>query len=459
MDEHQLTILYVDDEPAIRRLVREFLQQQGYRVATADGVQPALAKLRRKHFDIVFTDLKMPSGGGLELLTEIKRAHADTEVVIVTGHGSIETAVQALKLGAYDYLQKPIKLEKLKLLGSRIAEKRHLELENRELKNRLAQRIQTHRYGLLVGVSEPMQAIYELIERIRDDLPTVLIQGDSGTGKEIVAKVIHETSRRGRRPFVAVNCGAIVDGLLESELFGHKRGAFSGAVQDKAGLFQTADGGTLFLDEVAELPPVLQVKLLRVLQEKRVRPVGAVEESAVDVRVLAATNRNVEQAVADRKLRPDLYYRLNVVSIRIPPLSSRREDIPLLANHFRDKINRRSHRRKTGIDRAAMDALLRYDWPGNVRELENVIERACVLGRGDGIALTDLPNAIRSAAAAPSRQESPLVSLRENEIRLIQKALRQTQYSKKAAARLLGIDPSTLYRKIKRYGLSLSPNR
>jgi DNA-binding NtrC family response regulator len=450
-----VAILFVDDESVIRKLVGDYLRHEGFDVTTAEGVQAAVALLRRKVFDLVFTDLKMPAGGGMALLKEIKHSYPETEVVFVTGHGSITTAVEALKLGAYDYLEKPVEMEKLKLLGLRVAEKRRLERENRRLKDRLAQRLQTQQCGLLVGISEPMQAIYDLIERIRDELPTVLIQGDSGTGKVVVARTIHQSSRRNQRPFVAVNCGAIAEGQMESELFGHRRSTFSGGRRNKTGLFQAADGGTLFLDEVTELDPTLQIKLLQVLQEKRIRPVGADSDIPVDVRVVAATHRDIKRAVAERKLRHDLFYRLNVVSIHIPPLSARREDIPLLANHFKDQVNQRNHRQKSGIDRTAMDAMVRYDWPGNVRELENVIERACVLGRGDVITLDDLPRSVRRTT--PEAQgDAPLISLKENEIRLIRKALEMAQGHKTSAARLLGIDPSTLYRKIRRHGLSLA---
>jgi DNA-binding NtrC family response regulator len=440
-------ILFVDDETEILKIVEEFLTRTGYDVTVLDDGRAALELIKETDFDVVFTDLNMPRFSGLQLLSSVKSISPETEVVIVTGFGTVESAIEALKLGCYDYLQKPIKLERLRLLVDRIHEKRRLQQENVIIKRRLKER---YRYDELVGVSPKMQEIYDVIDRINESAPTVLIEGESGTGKEVVARVIHQNSICRDKPFIPVNCGAMVEGLLETELFGHVRGAFTGAVRDKMGLFKAAERGTIFLDEIAELTPNLQVKLLRVLQEKKIRPVGDTVESEVEVRVIAATNRNLEEAIQSGAMRKDLFYRLNVVSMKLPPLCERKEDIPLFVNYFLNKFNVLSKRKVTRISPEAMNALLSYNWPGNVRQLENAIERAFVLGLGDSIEMKDLPSEIREAMGSGVRFGGSL-SLRENEMILMKEALTQTSGNKAEAAGLLGINVTTLYRKLKRY--------
>jgi len=442
-------VLIVDDDKGILKSADEYLSLQGYRVTTCERGLEALDLVKERDFAIVFTDLKMPEFSGLELLAAIKEHSPQTEVIIMTGYGTIESAIEALRLGSYDYLQKPIKLERLKILIDRIIEKRKLEKENIFLKRRLEER---HQYGELVGISPRMREIFDIIARISSNSPTVFIQGESGTGKEVVARVIHENSTRQEKPFVAVNCGAIVEGLLESELFGHIKGAFTGAIRDKVGLFEAARGGTLFLDEVAEITPALQVKLLRALQEKRVRPVGDTKELDIDVRVIAATNRDPEEAVKTGRLRSDLFYRLNVVPIQLPLLRERKQDIPLLSTHFLSKLNRKPAQKPLTISTKAMDRLLEYPWPGNVRELENVIERAYALGVREKIEVSDLPLEIRRFGEG-SKKSGRIYNLKENEVALIEKALRKTKGKKGEAASLLGINTTTLYRKIKKYGI------
>ncbi len=444
-----LEILFVDDEKEILTIVKEYLSLNGYEINIVDNGVAAFELIKESAYDIVFTDLNMPGFHGLELLAAIKEHRAETEVVIVTGFGSIESAIEALKLGSYDYLQKPIKLERLKILIDRIVEKKKLQQENILIRRRLKER---YKFDELVGVSPKMQEIYEIIDRISINAPTVFVQGESGTGKEVVAKVIHRNSDRKSMPFIPINCGAMVEGLLESELFGHVKGAFTGAIKDNQGLFKEAEGGTIFLDEIAELSPNLQVKLLRVLQERQIRPVGDTKEIYVDVRVIAATNINLEEAVDTGALRKDLFYRLNVVSITMPPLRERKEDVPLFINYFMNKFNMLSKRTIESLSPEAMNCLLNYHWPGNVRQLENAIERAFVLGLGSTFEVSDLPDEIREFGEI-SKRKSNNFNLKENEIVLINEALNKTGGSKVVAADLLGINITTLYRKIKKYDI------
>ena len=444
-------ILFVDDEKDLLVTVEEYLSQKGYNITVVDSGLKALELTKKSRFDILITDLNMPEVNGIDLLKAVKEYQPEIEVIILTGYGSIETAVEALKLGSCDYLQKPIKLDRLKVLIDRTLEKRSLKEENLFLRSRLRER---YRYDELIGVSPKMQRIYEIIDRISLKSPSVLISGESGTGKGVVAKVIQQNSDRKDKPFISINCGAMVEGLLESELFGHVRGAFTGAVRDKTGLFRVAEGGTIFLDEIAEMAPHLQVKLLRVLQEKEMRPIGHTREFKVNTRIIAATNRNPEELVGSGVLRKDLYYRLNVVSIDIPPLRERKEDIPFLINHFMKKFREGEKRSGKKISPEAMEILLENDWPGNIRELENVIQRAFALGVGETIEVVDLPSAIIKAANEDSMTTRSPYSLKENEIILIKKALRKADCKKSKAAKLLGIDVSTLYRKIEKYEIS-----
>lgn len=448
-------ILFVDDKRETLSLVDEYLSYHGYSVTIVDSGLKAFELVKERDFDIVLTDLRMPGFSGLELLTAIKKYRPEIEVIIITGYGSIESAVEALKLGCYDYIQKPIKFERLKILIDRIIEKKKLERENTLLKRRLEERSQ---YYELIGASHGMQKLYDLIDRISSNSSTtVMIQGESGTGKELVARIIHKKSDRADKPFISVNCGAIVEGLLESELFGHVNGAFTGAVRDRIGLFKAAEGGTIFLDEITETIPPLQVKMLRVLQEKKVRPVGDTKELEIDVRVIAASNNDLDEAVKSGILRKDLFYRLNVVSVKISPLRERKKDIPLLVNHFIDKFNSRGKRRIVSISPEAMDIMLNYNWPGNVRQLENVIERAFALGADEVIEAADLPSEIKRFGET-LKTEKPAYALRENETILIKKALDKTDGNKAIAADLLGINITTLYRKIKKYKINQLSN-
>lgn len=440
-------ILFVDDEKEILSIVEQYLSGHGYQVTVSDNGAKALVLAREKVFDIIFTDLKMPKVGGLELLRAVKETSPETEVIILTGYGTVDSAVEALKLGSYDYLQKPIEFERLKILIDRIIEKQTLQKENILIKKRLRDRYQ---YDGLVGASEKIREIYTIIDRISHTSPTVFIQGESGTGKELAANVIHQNSDRKDMPFIAVNCGAIVGNLLESELFGHLKGSFTGAIRDNVGLFKAADGGTIFLDEIAEIEAALQVKLLRALQERKIRPVGAAHEKTVDVRVIAATNQDTDVLLRKNIMREDLYYRLNVINIRMPALREMRADIPLLVRHFLNRFNTRSQKKVQGISPEALDCLDRYHWPGNVRQLENVIERAFALGVDKIIQAEDLPLEIREIAQQKVGT-AKIRTLRDNEIALIKSALVKTNGNRAKAAELLGVNTSTIYRKIEKY--------
>ena len=448
MDDHQ--ILFVDDDQQILEIVSAYLSRFGYNVETASNGNLAIDKIQQKDYAVVFTDLIMPEISGLDLLRSVKRSNPATEVVIVTGYGTIESAIEALKLGGYDYLQKPINFERLKILIERIIEKRKLLLENIQIRQRLKDRFS---FDQLVGKSPKMQQLYEIIDRISTGSPTVLIQGESGTGKELVANVIHQNSVRRDKPFIPVNCGAIAEGLLESELFGHIKGAFTGAIKDNIGLFKAADGGTIFLDEIAEVPPALQVKLLRALQERKIRPVGDTREFGIDVRVIAATNKVLEKAIENKSFRKDLYYRLNVISIHLPSLREIKEDIPYLVQHFMKKFSQETDRVVSRVAPEALDLLMRYNWPGNVRQLENIIERAFALGEGDMICVKDLPSEIRDMDRMSTTDDACL-NLVENEKVLIKRALQQAKGNKAEAAQLLGINITTVYRKMEKYRLS-----
>ncbi len=447
--EESIRILFVDDEPEILEIVSAYLGRVGYTVTTGTSGDEALRQIRESDFDILFTDLQMPGMSGLDLLEAAKAIRPETEVIILTGYGSIDSAIQALKLGCYDYLQKPIEFERLHHLVRRIAEKITLQRENQFIKRRLKERYQ---YQGLVGGNPKLQEIYQIIDRIRHASPTVLIQGESGTGKELVANVIHQHSDRHDRPFVPVNCGAIVGSLLESELFGHVKGSFTGAIRDRIGLFKAADGGTIFLDEISEIEPSLQVKLLRALQEKTIRPVGASQEESVDVRIIAASNRTSREMIEKGLLREDQFYRLNVVNIQMPPLREMKEDILPLVSHFIAKFNGRSPKKIQGIAPEALECLDRYPWPGNVRQLENAIERAFALGVDDIIRIEDLPGEIRDFKTDGHTAAASL-NLLENEIVLIRRALGKVDGNRARAAELLGINTATIYRKIKKYGI------
>jgi DNA-binding NtrC family response regulator len=444
-------ILVVDDEPSILKLLKEALAQWGYHVACVSTGAEALEAIRTELFDAAITDIRMPEMSGLDLLREIKRHDESIEVVVMTGYPTIASAVEALKEGAYDYLSKPLILDELRHLMARVTERRFLKGEVQSLRARLGEELTVNE---LVGNAQPMQRVKEIIGKVATTDSPVLIEGESGTGKELVAAAIHRLSSRSKGPFIPVNCSAIPEDLLESEFFGHVRGAFSGAVSDALGLFRGANEGTIFLDEIAELSPGLQVKLLRVLQEMQVRPVGSTKAHPVDVRVIAATNRDLDRSIADGRFRQDLYYRLNVVRVSLPPLRSRREDIPVLVNHFLRRYNRRFRRDVKGITPDALATLGGYDFPGNVRELENVIERAFAMGAREQITLADLPVLGTSSVSAVSAPQSGTVPrLADVEKDLILRALAFYKDDKEAAASALGISRRTIYRRLKEYGM------
>ena len=425
----QAKILVVDDEKPILLLLKEALTQWGYEVTCASSGLEAL-----------------------DLLREIRKQDESIEVVMMTGYPTIASAVQALKEGAYDYLSKPLILDELRHLMARMMERRFLRGEVHTLRARLGEELTVSE---LVGSSAPMQKVKDIIGKVAVTDSPVLIEGESGTGKELVAAAIHRLSSRAKRPFIPVNCSAIPQDLLESEFFGHVRGAFSGAVADALGLFRGADEGTIFLDEIAELSPGLQVKLLRVLQEMQVRPVGSTKAFPVDVRVIAATNRDLERAMTEGSFRQDLFYRLNVVRITLPPLRDRRDDITALVTHFLRRFNRRFHREVRGVTPDALAALSAYSFPGNVRELENLIERAYAMGAREQIAAADLPSLARTPVVSPAAVAGPqtIPTLADVERELILKALAVLKDDKEAAARALGISRRTIYRRLKEYGL------
>ena len=442
-------ILYVDDDLQILAIVEQFLRRCGFAVCTESSGLRAVERVRDAYYNVIFTDLMMPEISGMELLKQIKEISPESEVVLVSGFGTIETAIEAMKLGGYDFLQKPINFDRFRILIERILEKQTLKEENLLIRRRLKERF---KYDELVGMSPRMQNIYETIDKISSSSPTVLIEGESGTGKELTANVIHNNSDRKNGPFVPVNCGAIPESLLESELFGHVKGAFTGALKDTMGLFKAADGGTIFLDEIGEISLSVQVRLLRVIQEKKVRPVGEIREKETDVRVIAATNRKLDEAIQNKMFREDLYYRLNVISIQMPPLREMKEDIPLLVHHMMKKHRPSGATTDLTVHPKAMALLMDYSWPGNVRQLENVIERAYALGINEMIRMEDLPEEIRQRTGDEKRSDGNY-NLRSLEIETIRKALRKTAGNKAEAAKLLGVNTTTVYRKMAKYDI------
>ena len=442
-------VLVVEDDRELRNLLVETLTRWDYSVTAAENGDAALSLLDGRLFDVALLDIWLPGKDGLQILDEIKRRDGAVEVVMMTGDPMVSTAVQALKAGAFDYLIKPLNFEELRLLMSQLVERRFLRQEVGSLRARLGRELADRE---LVGTSREMQEVKKTIASVATSDSPVLIEGESGTGKELVAAAIHGTSPRAKGPFVPVNCGAIPAELMESEFFGHVRGAFSGAVADALGLVRAAHGGTLFLDEVAELPTALQAKLLRVLQEKEVRPVGSAKTHAVDVRIIAATNRDLEAAVASGRFRQDLYYRINVVRIVVPPLRARKDDVPALVTHFLRRFNERFHRTVTGLTADAKAALAAYDFPGNVRELENLIERAYAFGARDEITRENLPALTGRPAPAAPAEDVPTVEEAERDV--IRRALARYGSDKEKAARALGLTVRTLYRRIKKFGLA-----
>ncbi len=448
------SVLIVDDDRAMCQLVQDVLSRNGYNVTAQLDAESALVSVDTSDFDVVITDIKLASTNGLELCRRVTEKRPDVPVVVFTAFGSMDTAVGAIRAGAYDYITKPVDLESLALTVRRAIAHRRLQQEVKELRRRVDEADQLDD---LIGASAPMKNVYRMIQQLRDSDASVLITGESGTGKELVARALHRTSVRKDGPFVAINCAAVPQNLLESELFGHARGAFTDAKQSREGLFIQADNGTLFLDELGDMMLEMQSKLLRVLQERQVRPVGGNREIPFNTRILAATNRDLESEVELGEFRQDLYYRINVVRIHVPPLRSRGNDILLLAQHFIDAIRRRTGKEVAGISSDAAKKLLAYDWPGNVRELQNCVERAVALTRFEQIVVDDLPDKIRVYQSTElvihgdDPEEFP--TLEELERRYIRRVLEATRGNKTQASRILGMNRRTLYRRIERLGL------
>ncbi len=446
-----LNLLVVDDERSVRDGCREVAQSLGFSTFVAEKAEHAYRVLEAQNIDVVLLDMRLPGGAsGLEILQQIKSRKPDAEVIVITGYGTVQSAVHAMKLGAYDYVTKPFNLEELRLLLERVASHLKLASENRLLREKIKSK---QGFGGIVGRSPEMEKLYRLIAKVSRSAHPVLVQGESGTGKELVARAIHFTGPFRDRPFIPVDCGSLVPTLIESELFGYVRGAFTGAVRSKEGLLTIAQGGTIFLDEIAELPVDLQSKLLRAIQEKEIRPVGSTKSMPINVRILAATNRDLEVAVQDGKFRKDLYFRLNVVTLKIPPLRERKQDIPLLVSHFLEKLARSSGVQRDLSDEA-MKLMLAHDWPGNVRELENCLERACALSSGPVMQVADLPTSIQNAqlhSGGGSLPANRIVTIAEMERQAILGTIDQLQGDKLMAAKLLGIGKTTLYRKLKEY--------
>lgn len=454
-------ILAVDDEESIREFLEIMLKKEGYEVTTAEDGQVAMDLLKKKSFDMVISDMQMPNVTGMELLKHVKDNYPDLVFMIITAFGTTESAVEAMKLGAYDYITKPFKIDEVRIVIGNALRSKNLEVENRQLKKEMQKEFS---FQSLVGNSDKMHQVYELIKRVSQSPTNVLITGESGTGKEMVAKAIHVNGPLKNKPFVTVNCGAIPENLMESEMFGHKKGSFTGAIQDKVGLFEVADGGTLFLDEVGELPLTIQVKLLRAIQERVIRRVGATDDQKIEVRIIAATNRELEDMIRDGGFREDLFYRLNVIHLKVPPLRDRPDDVSLLAKHFLQKYNQKLSKAVNGISDEAMKILKKYDYPGNVRELENIIERTVALEVG----ATILPESLPPFVNTPSGRK--LASSYEIEIgddgidlekiigqmekELLIKAIHKTNGVKKKAAKLLTITFRSMRYRCDKYGLS-----
>ena len=447
-------ILVVDDEEIIRDSLSYILEKEGYEVDKAENGKTAYDKMIANHFDLVITDIEMPVMRGTELLEKITTLNVQTSVIVITAFGSLETAITALRNGASDYILKPVEFDELLIKTKRLFEVRDLLLENRVLREEIHRK---YDFENIVGKANSIKKVYEMIEAVAETDSTVLISGNSGTGKELVARALHYKSHRKNKPFVAVNCGAISENLIESELFGHKKGAFTGAISDKDGYMKAANGGTLFLDEISEMPPQLQVKLLRAIQEKEYTPVGTTVSLSVNTRFIATTNRNLEEEVKNGRFREDLFYRINVVDIHLPSLKEREEDIPLLADHFLNKYRKELNKNIKGIDNEAMRAILSHEWKGEVRELENIIERAVIFCKGDMITLQELPVTFK-----PKMDELDFSfngslddSVRKFERDFILRALENNENNKEKTADALRVGLSTLYRKLKELDIKI----
>lgn len=451
-------ILIVDDERSMRDVLSIMLKRAGYEVTVAADGDEAIEQIGKEPFDLVITDLKMPKVGGLEVLKAAKKASSETVVLVITAFASTESAVEAMKCGAYDYLTKPFQVDEVQLIIRNALEKRRLSTENMLLKREMASQAS---FAQIVGQSEAMQKVFEMVRKVADSKSNVLICGESGTGKELVARAIHYNSQRSRMPFVAVNCSALPEPLLESELFGHMKGAFTGAVAHKAGIFEVADGGTILLDEIGETTPAMQVKLLRVIQEREFRRVGGTRDVKVDVRIIAATNKDLEKAVAEGTFREDLYYRLDVIPIQLPPLRLRSGDIPLLAQHFLERFARGSGKSALALTPEAMQLLVAYEWRGNVRELENLIERAVAFASSPQITEEDirgwLHRPVTTVQAYPTDLPADgldleaLISTIEKDLLL--KALERAKWVKKKAARLLHMNTRSFRYRLDKYAI------
>ena len=442
-----VSVLIVDDEDASRNLCRDVVADSGWRARTASTTEQATEILEQSGIDVVITDLRVPQLGGLELLKRIRETYPQTAVIVLTQYGTIESAVEATRNGAADYVTKPFHISELRAKLDRVVRLLEVDQENRILREQLRTR---PGFGGLIGVSPKMQRVYRLIEKVSQHNYPVLILGESGTGKELVARSIHFSGTRRKDPFVPVDCSSLVPTLIESELFGYVKGAFTGAMHSKTGLMQSAGNGTLFLDEIGDLPVDLQAKLLRALQEREVKPVGSNDRISIATRIIAATNRDLDEAVRQGQFRQDLFFRLNVVQIKLPPLRERKSDIPILVNSFLEKFGDTNGKVQT-ISEDAMARLIAHDWPGNVRELENAVERAVALGSGSMLHVGDLPSNLQYVSDDRMPKSDELLPLEELERRAILRALRESSGDKLAAARLLGIGKTTLYRKLKQY--------
>ena len=447
-------VLVVDDEDSHRLMLRAVLAEEGYAVAEAADGTEAMHAVEREAFDVILLDLRMRAMDGIEVLTEIRKISPLVPVLIITAYATVQTAVDALKAGAYDYLTKPVDIEELKVLIEKALEHYQLRTENIALKERLGDRFD---FSRIIGRSEKMKALLETLAMVAPTDATVLIMGESGTGKEVIANAVHQNSPRSGQPFIKVSCAALPETLLESELFGHEKGAFTGAVSRREGRFQLAHRGTIFLDEVGEMSLTTQTKLLRVLQERAFEPLGSVRTVSVDIRVIAATNRDLAREVKEGRFREDLYYRLNVVALAVPPFRERKEDIPFLAEHFLTIYHEKNRKAVNAISGKAQDLLVRYDWPGNIRELENCIERAVIMARDEVIVPADLPPQIRMTVRGEERDGFCIpagTSLDEMEKALIVKTLEEAGGNRTRTAEILGINRRTLQNKLKEYGLS-----
>lgn len=444
------TILVIDDEKNIREGLSAALELEGYSVRLAADGREGLAQIEKGDIDLVITDLRMPGISGEEVLARVRGESPGIPVIVLTGHGSIDTAVDAMRNGAYDFLTKPLSLDRLTLIVKRALAGRELEIRHSSLQQELDAKTS---FESIIGKSAEMQRIFQMVRKAADSKASVLITGESGTGKELIANALHNLSPRKDKPFIKVHCAALSESLLESELFGHEKGAFTGAAARKRGRFELANGGTIFLDEIGEINQNVQIKILRVLQDKRFERVGGEETLEVDVRVIAATNRNLEEEILQGRFREDLFYRLNVVHIQVPPLRERKDDIPLMLNAFLDEFNRENNKSITGFDSRSRSALYKYDWPGNIRQLRNCVESAVVMCSGSQISLEDLPPTIRGAAEASVIQVPMGITLAEAEKIIIQQNLAANQGNKSKTADVLDIGRKTLHRKLEEYQL------